>query len=177
MGLEQGGLIATLLSRPVILETACRARIAESTQMSMIRQAWAYVSVIIAINPMMLPQRSDFDEVTAAIPEVKFAQPRGMMRTVIQGGNSYVRKKFGDALGLAIGVTAQKMSELDSEEMREAISAALAAKVPKYIEDDPSGIGNCAICQKRGVMGRCPICGILMHLTCCLLYTSDAADE
>ena len=79
VGVEQGGLIAALCSLPLLLEVACRQRVAETRQMQMIRQTWAGVSAIISINPIMLPQRSEAEEVQVAVPEVQFSQPRNII--------------------------------------------------------------------------------------------------
>ena len=84
IGHEQGGTIAALSALPLVLEAACRARIVTTSEIGVIRQAWAGVRGIFVISPILLPQRTEFKELVAAIPEMQFMQPRGVMRTVIQ---------------------------------------------------------------------------------------------
>ena len=44
---------------------------------------------------------------------------------------------------------------------------SLSTRPPVYVkDDDPSGVGACVVCSKRGTLGRCPVCGLLMHYTC-----------
>ncbi len=76
IGSEQGGLISLLCARSLVLEVACRARILTAKEMRNAREAWCGVVTIIAINPVMLPQRSQISEIQAAVPEMGFAQPR-----------------------------------------------------------------------------------------------------
>ena len=177
VGIEQGGLVAALAALPALLEVACRQRIATTQEMQQIRQAWAHVAAIIVINPVMLPQRSLMSEVVAAVPEIEFLQPRGIFRCMIQGGNSYVRKKFGDDLAPALGIVSHDLESARNQDLKEEFTHCLLKPVPQFIEDDPSGVGYCAICEKRGVLGRCVVCGLLMHYTCVSSETPGAAQK
>jgi hypothetical protein len=116
------------------------------------------------INPILLPQRTEFKELVAAIPEMQFMQPRGVMRTVIQSGTSYIKADYGSALAIAIGTTS--VAESDLAPVYELLDHFLRLPLPLFVEDDTGGQGECAVCGKRGVLGRCVDCGLLMHFTC-----------
>ena len=111
-----------------------------------------------------MPQRSEFEELAAALPELQFLQPRGILRCVVQSGAAYLKEGFGRQLAAAIGTAARKDGDLDGA--FEKIRRYLALPVPLYFEDDAAGVGACAVCGKRGVLGRCDTCGLLLHLTC-----------
>ncbi len=83
IGSEQGGLISLLCARSQVLEVACRARILTAKEMRNAREAWCGVVSTIAINPVVLPQRSVMQEIQAAIPEVGFAQSKGQHRMLL----------------------------------------------------------------------------------------------
>ena len=173
LGVEQGGLIASLMTFPALIEQTCSARIAESRQMSMIRQAWAHVAAVIAINPLMLPQRSEYEEMAAAVPEMRYQQPRNLYRVMIQADKSYLRKKFGDEVAAEMGIVSFTEEEAMKSALAEDLKYSLSVPVPLYIEDDPGGVGACAVCGKRGVLGRCAVCGLLMHYTCVVTEPLD----
>ena len=48
----------------------------------------------------------------------------------------------------------------------ELLRQALSRPTPMYVEDDVHGVGICCDCARKGVLGRCPKCGLLMHYTC-----------
>ena len=50
VGLGEGSLIASLMARALLLEAACRARVATAREMIDIRRAWAGVASLIGIN-------------------------------------------------------------------------------------------------------------------------------
>ena len=52
------------------------------------------------------------------------------------------------------------------EEHKMEVARLLALPPPIYLEDDPGQQGLCAVCGKRGAFGRCPACGLLVHLAC-----------
>jgi hypothetical protein len=102
-------------------------------------------------------------ELLAAVPEAAFQQPRGVLRAVTQTGSSTIKASFGNELAATIGTVARP--DLDYF-FADAIWYLSTTKPPIYIEDDPTGFGECAICGKRGALGRCSKCGLLLHLTC-----------
>ena len=104
MGYEQGGLISACLALQLVTELACRARILTTTEMTAIRSAWSRVAVIIVINPVITPLRTQFELLHEAVPEIKFLQPRGIHRLVIQSNKNYFKKQFGEELASALGV-------------------------------------------------------------------------
>lgn len=164
LGVGQGGLISALMSMPLVLEVACRNRIATSDEMKKIRQTWSHVVGTISVNPMILPQKSDMSDLNTSIPELAFRQPRGVIRAVVQAGWGIPKKSFGDELAISIGTVARPEEELSLA--LEDFEPCLDIPVPVHIEDDASGVGICAVCGKRGVLGRCPICGMLLHMAC-----------
>ncbi len=83
VGLGQGGLVALLSLFPLLLETACRSRVATAQEISGIRRAWDQVAGVVAVNPLMLPQRSEVEELQDAVPEIKLDQPRLLPRIVL----------------------------------------------------------------------------------------------
>ena len=65
-----------------------------------------------------------------------------------------------------MGVLPLTYGELKQSDLIAAFAHDVNLTVPTYVEDDPGGVGSCAVCGKRGVLGRCKVCGLLMHLTC-----------
>ena len=115
VGVGQGALISALMTYPLLMEAACRYRITTSKEMTDIRQAWAGVAAIISVNPVMLPQRSDYQELLAAIPEISFLQPRGIFSTVLQSGTNKSKNEFGSALIGTGGFPAVSLSKFAEE--------------------------------------------------------------
>ena len=77
LGYGQGGLVAAMLSMPLVVEASCRARIVTDVEMLDIRRAWAGLEWIIVVDPLVLPQRTEWSEVTKAVPELLIIQPGG----------------------------------------------------------------------------------------------------
>ena len=82
LGIGQGGLVAALLSMPLVVEAACRARIVTSDEMCAMSQAWSGDTACLSVDPVILPARSDVTELRRAIPELLLTQPRGVLRAV-----------------------------------------------------------------------------------------------
>ena len=78
VGAEQGGLIALCLSRPLLVEAACRQRLLTASEMLRIRSAWSNVVSLLSYSPLILPQAADSEVFLAAVPEFGFTQPVGL---------------------------------------------------------------------------------------------------
>lgn len=129
-----------------------------------IRRNWSGVLGVVAVNPIVTQQHSTTEELNDSVPEVSFLQPRRVLRAVVMTGSSYLRKDFARELGAAIGSVARP--DKDLEPVFAVFKEYLGRRPPVYFEDDPSGMGACTICGKRGAFGRCTSCGLLSHLTC-----------
>ena len=70
VGLGQGGLIASLMTRPLLLEASCRQRVATAREMTDIRRTWSGVVSLISIISAVMPSRTDYAELLAAAPEI-----------------------------------------------------------------------------------------------------------
>ena len=114
----------------------------------------------------MLPQRSEWEEIVLAVPEIVMIQPRGFRRLVI-ASESYSRTKgaFARALAAAIGTVCVAPGDPVQAKMHEYLLERLSVEPPIYIEDDVAGSGCCAVCGKRAALGRCTSCGLLMHVS------------
>ena len=167
VGIEQGALIVSLTCAPLLLEKACRMRIATTEQMVSFRKSWAGISAAILVNPIMLPQRSQWEEVAIALPEIDWVQPRGFHRAVIQSGTSYTRQGFGDDLAASIGTIGMSEAEFMASDLPSDIKEACVQPVPVYIEDDPSGIGACGVCGLSGLCGFLPSFDLCMPARSC----------
>ena len=55
------------------------------------------------------------------------------------------------------------------------IRRLLALPIPIYFEDDQEGMGHCVVCGKKGCLGRCSSCGLLVHVGCLGVPASDEA--
>ena len=133
VGIGQGGLISSLMTFPLLNEAACRYRVVTSTEMSDIRRAWAGVSSIISINPVMLPQRSNHEEIVAAVPEIKFTQPKGIFSVILQDGTNRLKSKFGAALVGKGGFPAIAAGDFELEAAAK-VTACLSARTPIFID-------------------------------------------
>ena len=84
VGYGQGGLIALLCTKPLVLELACRARIVSAPEMVAIRRTWPGVVLVAGINPQATKQGLNFEPVLQAIPELVLPQPQGILRWVLE---------------------------------------------------------------------------------------------
>ena len=55
IGEGQGGIVAAIMSFPLILEKACRDRAVPQQQMCTFRKAWAGITGIWVIDPCIMP--------------------------------------------------------------------------------------------------------------------------
>ena len=101
VGVDQGALISALMTFPLLNEAAVRTRTTTGPEQTNIRRAWAGVAAIVSVNPVMLPQRSKFEEIAAAVPEILGSQPRGIYSVMVQSGTSANKQAFGAALAKA----------------------------------------------------------------------------
>ena len=159
VGLGQGGLIAALASLPLVVEAACRARVTSMESMREYRESWSRVRAIVVINPLVIPQRSDIDFVKKALPEASRLQPATGPREIIIS-KEYQHGAFARALG---GMIAAPVSREIFEPSR--LKGFLARRPPVLIETG-DGSGLCCVSGKKGALGRCPLCGLLMHHGC-----------
>ena len=102
LGVGQGGLICILLGLPLVVEAACRARIVADRELLDIRRAWSGITALVVSDPIMLPQRSSWPELQAAIPELTMIQPRGVPRIVF-ASDAFLRKAYATHLAAAAG--------------------------------------------------------------------------
>jgi hypothetical protein len=160
MGYGQGGLVVGLAAVPLVLESACRARIVTPEEMRTFREGWSRVRALVAINPEIMPQGSSFEMVTQALPELLKVQPSGVYREVVvtkQCVNRVFVRDFGGLIA----------APPESERFRSvALKRALEYRPPVFVEDGGIGVGLCCVCGKKNALGRCLKCGLLMHYSC-----------
>ena len=167
VGYEQGGLIAACLSMPLVVEVACRTRIVTGPEMISFRQALARLASIAVYNPVITSTRYISEELLNAIPELGYLQPRLFPRFVVLSGTMPAKAAFGEELAEIISAPSFLEKEFPHHSrVKSDLATALSQIPPVYIEDDASGLGHCIVCNKRGVLGRCPACGLLMHYSC-----------
>ena len=81
------------------------------------------------------------------------------------GKDVFHRHEFARELAADVGTVARDASE--ARWTLRQLAALLAEPVPLFIEDDDlSGVGACVVCGRRGALGRCPTCGLLVHYSC-----------
>merc|ERR1712159_94760 len=95
---------------------------------------------------------------------------------MLQSGTSRPKKQFGAALVGTGGFPAITLGEFGGEPATK-IRALLERKPPVFLEDNPTGLGECGVCNKCGVLGRCPTCGFLMHFSCISPTSSGDAQK
>ena len=115
-------------------------RIVTTAEMKNIREAWAGVAAIVSCNPLFLPQRSFMDEIHAAVPELKFRQPRWILRIVVQSGDAYKKKEFGEDLAVEVGTVSRTVEELSNGDVPKLVEQSLQVAIPIYMEDDPYAV-------------------------------------
>ena len=154
---------------PLVLEAACRARIVTPAEMKDFRKSWAMVKALICVNPIVLPQGASkvgpggedvLKFLTSALPELLRVQPTGIYREVISTGQCN-QKEFVKRFATLIAAPA----ETDCFRTG-TLKQALANRTPIYVDNDEVGEGLCCVCAKRGALGRCTRCGLLMHHSC-----------
>jgi len=157
VGLGQGATIALLMTRPLVVEAACRARVVMPETLNDFRQTWARVRSIVVLNPVLLPGRSDPGLLLAAIPEIVRIQPSFCPSQIVLS-KKYVHAEFARTLAAKARVKVE-VEAPDGEGLRAALS-----RPPRLVRPEDTGI--CAVCGKKGAMGGCIRCGLLMHYTC-----------
>ena len=154
IGYGQGALIALLMSRPLVIEAAARARIVSAGELASFRRAWAGVVGLIGVDAQLLPKRTDFAEILAAMPEIAMPQPQGLLRVVLKSSikGQNVRQRLDASLAKAIGTVAYEQDGFaDGEpEIVDEFERVLALPIPFFSEDGPSCTGHCIVCGKRG---------------------------
>ena len=113
IGSGQGGYIAALMSKPYVVEAACRSRVLTEHEMRCIRRAWANLVGIIVVNPCVLPQRSEIQEVLDAVPEIGLMQPHNLLRAVFVTPNYVKFRKFAGDLAIAVNTVAVSDAEMN----------------------------------------------------------------
>lgn len=83
MGYGQGGLVAALAFMPLVLESACRARVVTPYEMRNYRVSWARVKALVAVNPCLTVLQNEIQLVRQAVPELCKQQPTGVYREVL----------------------------------------------------------------------------------------------
>ena len=116
---------------------------------------------VVAICPVVIPQRTSLEVICKAVPEALRLQPSTMLWEIIVSKN-YQLKGFEKDLGAMIAAPVRSEDDVSG---RGRISSALARRPPLLIEDG-DGSGLCCVCSKQGAFGRCPKCGLLMHHSC-----------
>ena len=146
VGYEQGGVVLALAAMPLVMEAACRARIVTPDEMKQYRLAWANVSALIIVNPLIMPQSTKLSELRSAVPELVLTQPRGVHRQVVTR-KPYLHREFAEQLALLIGAVASQQVD------RAPLIVAAGHRPPLYFEEDASGIGACVGCGKKQACG------------------------
>ena len=90
--------------------------------MARYRNSWAKVLALVAINPEIMPQRSDIEFVKQAVPGILKTQPSGIYREVILTAGA-LQKDFAQDLGGLISAPADK-------ELRKEILSKVVRLVP-----------------------------------------------
>ena len=161
VGYGQGGLLAALAALPLVVEAACRTRVTPMEVMREYRETWAVIRGVVAICPLIMPQRTSKEMLCKAVPEALRLQPSTMPREIMVSKN-YQLRGFAKELGAMIAAPVRSEEDVSGWGR---ISSALARRPPLLIEDG-DGSGLCCICSKQGALGRCPKCGLLMHHSC-----------
>ena len=106
--------MAAMLGLPLVAEAACRVRIVTSDEMRAFREAWSRVVGILVIDPVMMPARSNIQEVHAAVPEMLLMQPRGVVReAIVVAKDCYLRLRFAQDLAVDIGTPCRFEADWD----------------------------------------------------------------
>ena len=135
--------MVALASLPLVPERACRYRIVPPDELLRYRMSWAGVLALVPVDPEVATQRSDLALLQMALPEVNYAQPRGVYREVIVTPKA-LHPRFARDLGGLIAAPAEK--ELcRPDELRRP----MATKVPVFVEDSEVGPGLCCACGKE----------------------------
>ena len=96
----------------------------------------------MAIDPQVIPQHSEVDRLTKALPELLRVQPTGVYREVMLS-KKCTQREFVKAFGNLIAAPPE------TERLRkEALRAALSVPTPLYFEDT-QGWGSAVSVEKR----------------------------
>ena len=117
-----------------------------------------------SVDPMIMLQNTCHASLLEAMPEIGWLQPRGFFRAMFSEENNYSKKDLCADLPANMGTICRPMREFAY--IYGDLLADMARPTPLYFEDSATGLGHCAICDKRGVLGRCQNCGLLLHHSC-----------
>ena len=131
VGYGQGGLLAALAALPLVVEAACRTRVTPLEVMREYRETWAVMRGVVAICPVIMPQRTSIEMLCNAVPEALRLQPSTMPREIVMT-KSYQHKIFAKELGAMIAAPARGEDDVSGWGR---ISSALARRPPVVIEN------------------------------------------
>ena len=97
---------------PIILERACRDRAVTQHQMQTFRQAWAGVTSILVIDPIVLPTTNNlksipFELLCDAFPNMSWNQPMNYRRAMYMT-SKYMTPNFAVELSARMGCPPEK---------------------------------------------------------------------
>ena len=139
MGDGQGASIVAVAAMPLVLESACRARVVTPDEMKSFRKAWSRVKALVSINPSIMSLNSEIDLVRRALPEFVKVQPSGVYREVLSS-QSRTYKEFARELG-ALVAAPRENDRFKVELLRQALEALS----PVYFEDESGNVGLCCV--------------------------------
>ena len=142
MAYEQSGLLVAVTSMPLVLESACRARLVTPDEMKSFRQSWSRVEALVSVNPSVMSLNSEIEMVKQGLPELVKLQPTWVYREVINS-DSRIAKGFVRELGAIVA------APVENHKFRtDLLGRALTTPTPVHIEDESGGVGLCCACGK-----------------------------
>ena len=154
-GIQQGGMIAALLSNPLILEVAARQRVATDAELSQLRAAWPRIRGILAVRPFVTVAHSTIERLLEALPELTGS--RRILTCAIVCSSTATERKFAEGLAECLGgrIIPADLAGLNWHLLMEENALVL----PWHNE-------GCIACGKKAQLTRCHACGRPLHLTC-----------
>ena len=160
VGIGQGAVVAMFLTRPLVLEWACRYRATPPAELEGFRGVLPTVQAVVAVDPAVA-RGVAFEALGEALPEFYDPQPRRVPLWVL--GLSKPTRDLVKIAGLVQGREAIKdlkvLSPVESLRSRPPVSF-------------DSLEGRCVTCSRGGAWEACSMCKQLVHLACLRGYQS-----
>ena len=161
IGRGQGALVALMLTSPLALERACRARVVTPEEITAFRDTLPLVQGVVAVDPEVGRGFVDLELPLLAVPELLEVQPARIPKWLIPERLSrQIVVKFGDKIGAWGG-----MKDFSFNHPREALKKREVLR----FDDEP---GICTHCGSTGALEFCAECRKVVHLSCCRLKTA-----
>ena len=112
VGLQQGAMVACLMSHSLMVALALRVRLCQPTQISAYKNAWYKIRSIVAVDPSVTPRHSDIPFFLECMPEFEIPCKRSVGLTVYTADTGPYKKFSQHICKLCAGTEISKDKQI-----------------------------------------------------------------